>query len=67
MTEAIECGPHKPALSQDTLQHFAKEVAEKIAVGQATVVDWDSIKDIPPTHLKFHGLPRFPTSQGALG
>jgi hypothetical protein len=51
MREAVERGPHKQALSRDALQHFAKEVAENVAVGQATVVNWDSIKDNPPTQL----------------
>ncbi len=49
MTEAVERGLYKLALSQDMLQHFAEEAAEKVAVGQATIVDWDSIKDIPTT------------------
>jgi hypothetical protein len=52
MTEAIERGPHKSALCQEALTHFAKEVAEKVAVGQATIVNWDYIKDNPPTQLK---------------
>jgi hypothetical protein len=52
MTEAVERRPHKSSLSQDVLQHFAKEAAEKVAIGQATVVNWDSIKDNLPTQLK---------------
>jgi hypothetical protein len=52
MTEAVEHGPHKAALSEDALQHLDKEAAEKIAVGQATIVNWDSIKDNPPMQLK---------------
>jgi hypothetical protein len=33
MTEVVKLGPHKSGLSQDTLQHFAKEAAKKVAVG----------------------------------
>ncbi len=60
ITEAVEHWPHKSALSQDALQHFAKEAAEKVAVGQATVVDWDSIKDNPPTQLKISPVAMIP-------
>jgi hypothetical protein len=60
MTKAVEHRPHKLALSQDALQHFAKKAAEKVAVGQATVVNWDSIKDNPPIHLKFSPVAEIP-------
>jgi hypothetical protein len=65
MTEAVERGPYKSALSQDMLQHFAKEAAEKVAVGQATIVDWDSIKD-SPTHvtINFTRCLKYPQVEG---
>jgi hypothetical protein len=66
MTEAVEHRPHKLALSQDVLQHFAKEAAEKVAVGQATTVDWDSIKDKPPTQLKISLVAAIPHKSRGL-
>jgi hypothetical protein len=60
MTEAVERGPHKLALSQDALQNFPKNAAEKVAVGQATVVNWDSSKDNPPIQLKFSPVAAVP-------
>jgi hypothetical protein len=66
MTEAVECRPHKLALSQDALQHFATEAAEKVAVGQATIVNWDSIEDNPPTQLKILPVAAIPHKSRGL-
>ena len=49
---AIERGPHKSALEPDALKHFAAEVADKVAKGQAHVVLWDDIKHNHPRQLK---------------
>ncbi len=45
---AINRGPHESALELDAIKHFAAEVAEKVAKGQARVVLWDEIKDNHP-------------------
>ena len=50
---AIDRGPHKSALKPNPIAHFAEEVADKVAKGQACVVLWDDIKDNHPLQLKF--------------
>lgn len=52
MQAAIDRGPHKSALEPDALKHFAAEVADKVAKGQACVVLWDEIKHNHPKQLK---------------
>ena len=49
---AINRGPHKSASEPDTIAHFAQEVADKVAMGQARVVLWEDIKANHPRHLK---------------
>ncbi len=46
--EAVERGPHVSALLVEALKHFKEEALKKVATGQATIVDWDRIKDDPP-------------------
>jgi hypothetical protein len=41
-------------------------VAEKVAVGQATVMDWDSIKDNPPTQLNISPVAMIPHKNRGL-
>ncbi len=48
------------------LQHFDKEAAENVAVGQATIVNWDSIKDNPPTQLKISPVAAIPLKNRGL-
>ncbi len=50
--EAFERGPHCLALSPEVIKHFAAEAAEKVRTKHARLVEWDSIKDSPPTELK---------------
>jgi hypothetical protein len=50
--EAVAQGPHKSALSLEALAYFTKEAAEKVRLGQGRIVNWDDIKDNPPTELK---------------
>ena len=47
MQEAIDRGPHRTALWDEAIAHFKAEVDEKVRTGQAKIVAWDSIKDIP--------------------
>ena len=49
---AIDRRPHKSVLEPDAIAHFAEEVADKVAKGQALVVLWDDIKDNHPRQLK---------------
>ncbi len=50
--EEMECaiaqGPHKSARSQAAIDHFAAEIKEKVAAGQARTLLWEDIKDNPP-------------------
>jgi hypothetical protein len=52
--EAIEWGPHVSVLSVEALEHFQAEAREKVATGQATIVDRDTntIKHDPPPQMK---------------
>ncbi len=65
--EAVERGPHRSALSTEALQHFADEVKEKVVAGQCKTVEWDSIKDNPPPHVRYPPSPQYPTNHGASG
>jgi hypothetical protein len=49
---AIDQGPHKSAREPDAIAHFAQEVTNKVAKGQARVVLWEDIKANHPWHLK---------------
>jgi hypothetical protein len=55
MEEAIARGPHQSALTPEALEHFAAEIKEKVLSKQARVVEWEAIKDNPPTELKISG------------
>jgi len=57
---AIDRGPHKSALEPDAIAHFAEEVADKVAKGQARVVLWDDIKDNHPRQLKVSPVAAIP-------
>ncbi len=56
----IERGPHKSALEPNALTHFAEEVADKVAKGQARVVLWDDIKQHHPQQLKVSPVAAIP-------
>ena len=60
MEAAIARGPHKSALSPEALAHFAEEVREKVAAGQAKLILWDDIKHCPPTQLKISPIAAVP-------
>jgi hypothetical protein len=49
---AIDRGPHKSAREPNAIAHFAEEVTDKVAKGQAQVVLWEDIKANHPRHLK---------------
>ncbi len=50
--EAVERGPHQCSLSPEAIAHFKAESKAKVEAGQATIVEWDDIKDNPPPQLK---------------
>jgi hypothetical protein len=60
MQEAIDCGPHRSAMSEEAIAHFKEEVAEKVKVGQAKVVAWESLKDYPPVEQKISPIAAIP-------
>jgi hypothetical protein len=49
MDAAIACSPHK-SMPPEAFSHFAQEVDEKVALGQAKVILCDDIWDNPPPH-----------------
>jgi hypothetical protein len=60
MQEAVDWGPHRSAMSDDAIAHFKAEVKEKVKMGQAKLVVWDSIKDNPPAELKISPIVAIP-------
>ena len=66
MTAAVERGPHESSLTNEAIQHFAAEVLEKVATGQARVVNWDDIKDNPPPQLKISPVAAIPHKSKAF-
>ncbi len=57
---AMDRGPHKSALEPDAIAHFAEEIADKVAKGQAHMVLWDDIKDNHPRQLKVSPVAAIP-------
>lgn len=60
MAAAIARGPHKSALSEAAILHFATEINEKVAAGQAKVILWSDILDNPPEQLKISPVAAVP-------
>ncbi len=40
------------ALFPEAIQNFAEEIKENIRTNQVRVIEWDTIKDNPPSELK---------------
>ncbi len=57
---AINRVPHKSALKPNAITHFAEEVADKVAKGQARLVLWDDIKDNHPRQLEVSPVAAIP-------
>ena len=66
MEAAVARGPHESSLTEEALQHFAAEVWEKVATGQAKVVSWDDIKENPPPQLKISPVAAIPHKSKAF-
>jgi hypothetical protein len=60
MWEAVERGPHLSALSDEALQHFAEKAIKKVNTGQSKIIQWNNIKDNPPTQLKILPIAAIP-------
>ena len=60
MEEAVQRGPHRSALEPDAIAQLREELKEKVAAGQAEVVEWDDIKHDPPEQLKISPLAMIP-------
>ena len=60
MQAAIDRGPHKSALAPDAIAQLTAEVREKVAAGQARIVDWMDIRDDPPAQLKISPISMIP-------
>jgi len=64
--EAVERGPHVSALSAEALKHFTEEAREKVASGQARIVEWDTIKNNPPAQMKISPIAAIPHKSKAF-
>ena len=60
MEEAIARWSHQSALTPEALKHFVAEIKEKVRSKQAWVVEWDAIKNNPPTELKILPIAAIP-------
>ncbi len=58
--ELVDRRPHRLALFDEAIAHFQAEVAEKVKMGQAKLVAWDSIKEAPPVELKISPIVAIP-------
>jgi hypothetical protein len=64
--EAVERGPHVSAISAEAVELFKQEAHEKVAMGQATIVEWDAIKDNPPPQMKVSPIAAIPHKSKAF-
>lgn len=60
MQAAIERGPHQSAWAPDAIEQLTAEVMEKVAAGQARIVDWRDIMHDPPPQLKISPISMIP-------
>ncbi len=42
------------------MQHFAEEAIKKVNTGQSKIIQWEDIKDNPPTQLKISPIAAIP-------
>ncbi len=56
----MERGPHQSSLSPESIAHFKAESKVKVEAGQATIVEWDDIKDNSPPQLKVSPITAIP-------
>ena len=66
MWEAVDRGPHWSATTPEAIIHFAEEIKEKLSTHQARLVQWDDIKDNPPTQLKISPIAAIPPKSKAF-
>jgi hypothetical protein len=66
MEAAIARGPHKSSLTTEAIAHFTSEVKDKIAAGQAKIVQWEDIRHNPPPQLKISPIAAVPHKSKAF-
>jgi hypothetical protein len=64
--EAIKRGSHVSGLSAKALKHFKQQACKKVAMGQAMIIDWDTIKDNPPPQMKVLPIAAIPHKSKAF-
>jgi hypothetical protein len=60
MQAAIDRGLYKSALAPDVINQLHQEVKDKVAAGQAHMVEWDDIKANPPAELTISPISMIP-------
>jgi hypothetical protein len=66
MWEAVERRPRRSATTPKAINHFTKEIKEKLCTNQARLVPWDAIKDNLPPQLKISPIPAIPHKSKAF-
>ena len=66
ITAAVHRGPHESALSDEAIEHFRVEAEQKVAQGQARIIEWDTIKDDPPREMKVSPVAAIPHKSKAF-
>ena len=59
-------GPHKSALSEEAIAHFAAEAKEKVAPNQTRLVCYENFKDDFPTKMKVSPIAKIPHKSKAF-
>ena len=67
MQAAVDRGNHVSAKAEGAWQQLRKEALEKVARGQARLVEWDAIKASPPPELKVSPLAAVPHKSRSFG
>ena len=60
IVEAVHRGPHVSATTPEAIEYFKSEIEQKVATGQARIVEWNEIKDNLPPELKISPLALVP-------
>ncbi len=66
ITAAVHRRPQESALSDEAIEHFRVEAEQKVAQGQARIIEWDKIKDDPPREMKVSPVAAIPHKSKAF-
>ena len=58
--QAVLRGPHATAMEPSAMEQFQREAEEKSKLGQCKIVDWESIRDNPPSEMKVSPISAVP-------